>query len=73
MTATANVCLDELLDTLFKKNNINERDEIRFQVCELLKTLGLVKLDVTTDPDSQIIDLYYFHTPELENILDAIV
>jgi hypothetical protein len=70
MSTKAKVIVDELLGSLFKNENISDRDEIRFSVCQIMKTLGLVKLDVTTDPECpEIIDLCYYHTEELENIL----
>ena len=70
MSTKAKVCVDELLGSLFKNENISDLDEIRFLICQILTTLGLVRLDVTTNRDSpEIIDLCYYHTEELENIL----
>jgi hypothetical protein len=70
MRIEANVVVDELLASLLKNDNITDRAEVRLSVCQLLKTLGLVKLNVTADPKNlKEIGFCFYHTEKLEYML----
>ena len=70
MNMDVKVLVDDVLRTLFAHAYISQRDEVRFPVCQLLKTLGLVKIEGATDSKCpETIELRCCHTEKLKNML----
>ena len=66
MSVKIKVAVDRFLGDLLKSENVSGCDEVRLPVCQFLKRLGLVKLDVTShseEPDALNFD--YTSTDQL--------
>ena len=46
MKNIVSVCPDSFLTNLLERENVSQRDEVRLSICQFLKQLGLVTLDV---------------------------
>jgi hypothetical protein len=72
MIARVNVIVDPILDHLFERAGVSENDQTRLEVCETLKGLDFVGLQIISNEESgKLVDHHiYMSTASLREMLD---